>query len=63
MDVVRPLPKPGRFLANTRLEWRKVDWPMRAGRTAAIVLATISVITSFVFSVDYVFTRFLLRAF
>ena len=56
---------PMQFLREVRLELRKVDWPTRQELTTSstVVLVTITVLTAFVFGVDYVFTKFLFPIF
>ena len=53
------------FLREVRLELKKVDWPTRQELTtySTVVLVTITVLTGFVFGVDYLFTRFLFPIF
>ena len=53
------------FLKEVRLELRKVDWPTRTELTtySTVVLVTITVLTGFVFAVDYLFTRFVFPIF
>jgi preprotein translocase subunit SecE len=53
------------FLKEVRLELKKVDWPTRQELTtySTVVLVTITVLTGFVFGVDYLFTRFLFPIF
>jgi preprotein translocase subunit SecE len=47
------------FLKEVRLELKKVDWPTRKELISysIVVLVTITVLTSFVFGVDYVFSK------
>jgi preprotein translocase subunit SecE len=47
------------FLREVRLELKKVDWPTRKELITytIVVLVTITVLTSFVFGVDYVFSK------
>jgi preprotein translocase subunit SecE len=56
---------PRQFLKEVRLELKKVDWPTRQELTtySTVVLVTITVLTGFVFGVDYLFTRFLFPIF
>jgi preprotein translocase subunit SecE len=56
---------PRQFLKEVRLELKKVDWPTRAELTtySTVVLVTITVLTGFVFAVDYLFTRFVFPIF
>ena len=53
------------FLKEVRLELKKVDWPTRTELTtySTVVLVTITVLTAFVFGVDYLFTKFLFPIF
>ncbi len=53
------------FLKEVRLELKKVDWPTRTELItySTVVLVTITVVTAFVFGVDYVFTRWLFPIF
>jgi preprotein translocase subunit SecE len=53
------------FLKEVRLELRKVDWPTRTelATYSTVVLVTITVMTAFVFGVDYVFTKWLFPIF
>ena len=47
------------FLREVRLELKKVDWPTRKELITytIVVLVTITVITSFVFVIDWVFAK------
>ncbi len=56
---------PMQFLREVRLELKKVDWPTRAELTtySTVVLVTISVLTAFVFGVDYLLTKFVFPIF
>ena len=56
---------PIQFLREVRLELKKVDWPTRTELTtySTVVLVTISVLTAFVFGVDYLLTRFVFPIF
>ena len=47
------------FLREVRLELKKVDWPTRKELITytIVVLVTITVITSFVFAIDWVFAK------
>jgi preprotein translocase subunit SecE len=51
------------FLREVRLELKKVDWPSRAELVSytVVVLVTITVMTAFVFGLDYAFTRTIVR--
>jgi preprotein translocase subunit SecE len=56
---------PMQFLREVRLELKKVDWPTRTELTtySTVVLVTITVLTAFVFGVDYLLTKFLFPIF
>src|SRR4029079_9238615 len=56
---------PLQFLREVRLELRKVDWPTRTELTtySTVVLVTITVLTAFVFGVDYLLTKFIFPIF
>jgi len=47
------------FLREVRLELKKVDWPTRKELITytIVVLVTITVVTSFVFAIDWVFAK------
>ena len=47
------------FLREVRLELKKVDWPTRKELITytVVVLVTITVLTSFVFAIDWVFAQ------
>jgi preprotein translocase subunit SecE len=47
------------FLKEVRQELRKVDWPSREELVSytIVVLVTVTVLTAFVFGLDYVFTK------
>ncbi len=47
------------FLKEVRQELRKVDWPTRKELVTytVVVLVTITVLTTFVFGLDYVFAK------
>jgi preprotein translocase subunit SecE len=47
------------FLKEVRLELKKVDWPNRRELISytTVVLATVIVLTSYVFGLDYLFTK------
>jgi len=51
------------FLREVRLELKKVDWPTRKELISysVVVLVTITVLTSFVFAVDYLFSKLILH--
>jgi preprotein translocase subunit SecE len=53
------------FLREVRQELRKVDWPTRRELISysTVVLVTITVMTAFVFGLDYAFTKLLLPLF
>ena len=50
---------PMQFLREVRLELKKVDWPTRKELISysIVVLVTITVLTSFVFAIDWVFAK------
>jgi preprotein translocase subunit SecE len=56
---------PMQFLREVRLELKKVDWPTRSELStySTVVLVTISVLTAFVFGVDYLLTKFIFPIF
>ena len=56
---------PMQFLREVRLELKKVDWPTRTELTtySTVVLVTITVLTAFVFGVDYLLTKFVFPIF
>ena len=47
------------FLKEVRQELRKVDWPTRRelGAYTVVVLVSVTVLTAFVFALDFVFTK------
>ncbi len=51
------------FLKEVRQELKKVDWPTRKelGAYAVVVLVSVTVLTAFVFAVDFVFTKGILN--
>jgi preprotein translocase subunit SecE len=53
------------FLKEVRQELKKVNWPTRSELTAytIVVLVSVVVLTSFVFGLDYVFSKGVLRIF
>ena len=53
------------FLREVRQELKKVDWPTRRELISytTVVLVTIIVMTSFVFGLDYAFTKLLIPLF
>jgi preprotein translocase subunit SecE len=57
--------RPLQFLREVRLELRKVDWPTRQELTtySTVVLVTITVVTAFVFGVDFLLTKFIFPIF
>ena len=56
---------PGQFLKEVRQELKKVNWPTRQELLAytVVVLVSVTVLTSFVFGLDFVFSRFVLDLF
>ena len=70
--VRRPVPTerkkrvpPRQFLKEVRQELKKVNWPTREELTAytVVVLVSVVVLTSFVFGLDYVFSKGVLHFF
>ena len=68
----RPMPTerkkrtpPRQFLKEVRQELKKVNWPTRQELMAytVVVLVSVVVLTSFVFGLDYVFSKGVLRIF
>jgi preprotein translocase subunit SecE len=53
------------FLREVRQELKKVDWPTRQELIAytIVVLVSVVVLTSFVFVLDYIFSKFVLKVF
>ena len=51
------------FLREVRLELKKVDWPTRRELVSSttVVLVTLIVMTSFVFGLDYFFTKTIVK--
>ena len=51
------------FLREVRLELKKVDWPNRRELISytTVVLVTIVVMTSYVFGLDYAFTKTIVK--
>ncbi len=51
------------FLKEVRQELRKVDWPTRKelGTYTVVVLVTVTILTSFVFGLDYAFSKAILK--
>jgi len=71
-QVRRPVPTerkkrvpPRQFLKEVRQELKKVNWPTRQELSAytIVVLVSVVVLTSFVFGLDYVFSKGVLRLF
>ncbi len=56
---------PRQFLKEVRQELKKVNWPTRKELVAytIVVLVSVTVLTSFVFGLDYVFSKFVLKIF
>jgi preprotein translocase subunit SecE len=57
--------KPRQFLKEVRQELKKVAWPSRQELWAytVVVLVSVVVLTAFVFGLDYVFSKGVLRLF
>jgi preprotein translocase subunit SecE len=53
------------FLREVRQELKRVNWPTRQELVAYtnVVLVSVTVLTSFVFGLDYVFSKLVLRVF
>jgi preprotein translocase subunit SecE len=51
------------FLKEVRLELKRVDWPTRKELVAytVVVLVSVVVLTSIVFGLDYIFSKFILH--
>jgi preprotein translocase subunit SecE len=51
------------FLREVRLELKKVDWPNRRELVSytTVVLVTLVVLTSYVFGLDYAFTKTIVK--
>ena len=51
------------FLREVRLELKKVDWPSRAELISytVVVLVTITVLTTYVFGLDFFFTKTIVK--
>jgi preprotein translocase subunit SecE len=51
------------FLREVRQELKKVDWPSRRELISysTVVLVTITVLTTYVFGLDYVFTKTIVK--
>ncbi|HEX9122988.1 MAG TPA: preprotein translocase subunit SecE [Actinomycetota bacterium] len=56
---------PRQFLKEVRQELKKVNWPTRQELVAytIVVLVSVTVLTSFVFGLDFVFSKFVLKVF
>ncbi len=56
---------PRQFLKEVRQELKKVNWPTRKELVAytIVVLVSVTVLTTFVFGLDYVFSQFVLKVF
>lgn len=56
---------PRQFLREVRQELKKVNWPTRKELVAytAVVLVSVIVLTSFVFGLDFVFSKAVLKIF
>ena len=56
---------PRQFLKEVRQELKKVNWPTRKELVAytIVVLVSVVVLTTFVFGLDYVFSKFVLKVF
>jgi preprotein translocase subunit SecE len=56
---------PRQFLKEVRQELKKVNWPTRQELIAyfVVVLVSVVVLTSFVFGLDYFFSKVVLRIF
>jgi preprotein translocase subunit SecE len=53
------------FLKEVRQELKKVNWPTRQELVAytVVVLVSVTVLTSFVFGLDFVFSKIVLKVF
>jgi preprotein translocase subunit SecE len=53
------------FLRQVRAELKKVDWPTREELLSytVVVLVTVTVLTTFVFGLDYLFTKLIFNLF
>ncbi|HXF72864.1 MAG TPA: preprotein translocase subunit SecE [Actinomycetota bacterium] len=53
---------PGQFLREVRQELKKVNWPTRQELVAytVVVLVSVTVLTAFVFGLDFVFSKAIL---
>jgi preprotein translocase subunit SecE len=56
---------PRQFLKEVRQELRKVNWPTRHELFAytVVVLVSVTVLTSFVFGLDFLFSKLVLKVF
>jgi len=56
---------PRQFLREVRQELRKVNWPTRQELVAytVVVLVSVIVLTSFVFGLDFVFSKAIIKIF
>ena len=56
---------PRQFLKEVRQELKKVNWPTRTELMAyfVVVLVSVVVLTSFVFGLDYLFSKAVLKVF
>jgi preprotein translocase subunit SecE len=56
---------PRQFLKEVRQELRKVNWPTRQELFAytIVVLVSVTVLTSFVFGLDFLFSKLVLKVF
>jgi len=54
---------PGQFLREVRQELKKVNWPTRQELVAytVVVLVSVTVLTAFVFGLDFVFSKAILE--
>ncbi|HLB61545.1 MAG TPA: preprotein translocase subunit SecE [Actinomycetota bacterium] len=54
---------PLQFLREVRQELRKVNWPTKQelGAYTVVVLVSVTVLTSFVFGLDFVFSKAILK--
>ncbi len=57
--------RPRQFLKEVRQELKKVNWPTRHELFAytLVVIVSVTVLTSFVFGLDYVFSKLILKVF
>jgi len=56
---------PRQFLKEVRQELKKVNWPTRQELVAytVVVLVSVTVLTSFVFGLDFLFSKLVLKVF